>query len=140
MTPTLVRIILTLIVVGVISTAFAGETLKNDPFARPLLSATLPNNAENTAVNIEEEMPWHPTLSAVMLAGRHSMVTLDGAILKIGEEKDGYRLVQVKDHEAVFKKGKKRIVLKMETGPKADPNSSIEKSLSRQNKEQDNPQ
>lgn len=92
--------------------AFAGDSLKHDPFARPLLSAPPSNTAAGTVA--EEEMPWNPQLIAVMVAGNNSLVNLDGIILKIGEEQDGYRLVQVRDHEAVFKKGNKRIVLNME--------------------------
>lgn len=102
-----------LIAVFFLRPAFAGDSLKHDPFARPLLSAPLPSNTA-TSIAAEEEMPWNPQLIAVMVAGRNSLVNLDGIILKIGEELDGYRLVQVRDHEAVFKKGNKRIVLNME--------------------------
>ena len=89
--------------------AFAGDSLKHDPFARPLLSVPL-----SSGIAAEEEMPWNPQLTAVMAAGKNSLVNLDGVILKIGEEQDGYRLVEVRDREAVFRKGNKRIVLNME--------------------------
>ena len=101
-----------LMTVFFLPSAFAGDSLKHDPFARPLLSAPPSNTAVGTLA--EEEMPWNPQLIAVMVAGNNSLVNLDGIILKIGEEQDGYRLVQVRDHEAVFKKGNKRIVLNME--------------------------
>ncbi len=93
--------------------AFAGDSLKHDPFARPLLSTPLPSNTAAGTV-VEEEIPWNPQLIAVMVSGKNSLVNLDGIIIKIGEEKDGYRLVQVRDQEAIFKKGNKRIVLNME--------------------------
>ncbi len=102
-----------LIAVFFLPPAFAGDSLKHDPFARPLLSAPLPSNTAAGTV-AEEEMPWNPQLIAVMVAGKDSLVNLDGIIIKIGEEKDGYRLVQVRDQEAIFKKGNKRIVLNME--------------------------
>lgn len=102
-----------LMTVFFLPSAIAGDSLKHDPFARPLLSAPLPSNTTAGTV-AEEEMPWNPQLIAVMVAGNNSLVNLDGIILKIGEEQDGYRLVQVRDHEAVFKKGNKRIVLNME--------------------------
>lgn len=114
MIATLVRIGLTLTVAGFIPAAFAEDALKHDPFARPLLTAAFPVNTESADTNAEVETPWNPTLTAVMVAGKHSLVNIDGVIIKLGEEKDGYRLIQVKDHEAVFKKGNKRIVLDME--------------------------
>jgi len=92
--------------------AFADGLLKHDPFARPLLSAPLPVNTTTGAVT-EEETPWNPQLIALMVSGENSLVNLDGVILKVGEEKDGYRFVQARDHEAVFKKGNKRVVLNM---------------------------
>lgn len=144
MIATLMRLGLMIIVAAFTPTVLAEDTPKHDPFARPLLSATLPANTERSGAIAEEEMPWSPTLTAVMVAGKNSLVTLDGVILKIGEAKDGYRLVQVKDHEAVFKKGKKRIVLEIKVGAmKADRQTEAvgtEQSLSRQNKVQDNPQ
>ena len=66
-----------------------------------------------------------------MVAGKNSLITLDGVIMKLDEEIEGYRLVQVKDHEAVFKKGKKRIVLTMQI--------NTQKSLLRQKTEQVSP-
>ncbi len=102
-----------LITVFFLPPVFAGDSLKHDPFARPLLSAPLPSNTIAGTV-AEEEMPWNPQLIAVMVAGKDSLVNLDGVIIRLGEENDGYRLVQVRDREAVFKKGNKRIVLNME--------------------------
>jgi hypothetical protein len=96
------------------SQASADVLLKHDPFARPLLPVLLPNNTATTNVEAEAEAPWSPELIAVMVSGKNSLVNLDGVILKIGEEKDGYRFVQAKDHEVVFKKGNKRIVLNMQ--------------------------
>jgi hypothetical protein len=140
---------LIIMVLSAISTAFAAEeaVLKHDPFARPLLTAAVAT-AESGA-KIEEEIPWNPTLTAVMVAGKNSLITIDGVIMKQGEEKDGYRLVQVKDHEAIFKKGKKRIVLEIKVGAiragaesatGTVPTLDTEKSLLRQNKEQGNTQ
>ncbi|MDI1298372.1 hypothetical protein [Methylotenera sp.] len=135
-------------VLGVMPTAFADEALKHDPFSRPLLTATTVANTESGA-KIEEETPWSPILTAVMLAGKNSLITIDGVIMKLGEVKDGYRLIQVKDHEAIFKKGKKRIVLeikmgavrtKTESATGAETILETDKPLLRQNKDQGNTQ
>jgi hypothetical protein len=42
------------------------------------------------------------------------MVNLNGAIISLGEEIDGYRLVKVGEQTAVFAKNGKRHVLSME--------------------------
>ena len=107
-------LILLLLAVCLCSQASADVLLKHDPFARPLLPASLPNNPASINAVAEEEDPWNPQLIAVMVSGKNSLVNLDGVILRVGEEKDGYRFMQASDHEAVFKKGNKRIVLNME--------------------------
>lgn len=137
-----------MMVLGNMPTAFADEALKHDPFVRPLLSEAAATTTESGA-KIEEETPWNPTLTAVMVAGKNSLITIDGVIMKLGEVKDGYRLTQVKDHEAVFKKGKKRIVLEIKIGAVrtraelatgTDTVLETDKPLLRQNKEQGNTQ
>ena len=97
--------------------AFADEPLKHDPFARPLLPTALSNNTTTLNATAGKEAQWNPQLIAVMVAGQNSLVDLDGVILKIGEEIDGYRLVQVRDSKAVFRKGSKRIEVDMEVLP-----------------------
>ena len=88
-----------------ISAASLAEPLLHDPFTRPVLSAVVANGADT---------PLKPRLIAVMVAGNKSLVNLDGTIIGIGEEKDGYRLVKVEDHKAIFTKSKKHVVLEME--------------------------
>ncbi len=111
--------------VACLSWALADEAqpLRNDPFARPQLAALASKNPAThssattrpDAANPEArpEVPWSPRLKAVLVAGDGSLVNLDGTIVRLGEEVDGYRLVQVQDSEAIFKKAKQRIVLKM---------------------------
>ena len=103
--------------------ALAGTPLRHDPFARPVLTVTAPKSSGAPAAAVEETPPWAPNLIAVMVAGKNSLVNLDGGIVAIGQEIDGYRLLQVREREAIFTKGKQRILLKMET------------PMSRQNKE-----
>lgn len=106
------------LLIGFCAFAHAEHALKHDPFARPLLIETKPESVAGaaTAASVEEDIPWQPTLSAVLVAGQQSLATVDGVILKLGDEKDGYRLVQVKNFQAIFKKGKKRVVLTIEIG------------------------
>jgi len=111
---TFVHLGLMLMTICFLPLTFAGEALKHDPFLRPLLSASLSNKAATDSAVAAKEVPWNPLLIAVMVSGKNSLVNLDGVIFRIGEEKDGYRFMQASDHEAIFKKGNKRIVLNME--------------------------
>lgn len=92
----------------------AGE-LRHDPFSRPLL--VTPSASVNAALTSEAapEPPWSPRLTAVLVAGKNSIANVDGTILRIGESLDGYRLVKVRENEAIFYKAKKRVVLRMDT-------------------------
>lgn len=117
MTTVRVGWVLGALTLGVCPLAFADGPLRHDPFARPALSAPAPRATGAQATPVNEELPWTPVLSAVMVAGKNSMVNVDGTVVTLGEAIDGYRLVQVTDQEAVFKKGKKRIVLKTQTAP-----------------------
>lgn len=90
---------------GLFPAAATAEPLLHDPFARPFqIGSTLSAHA-NT--------PRHPKLIAVIVDGEKSLVNLNGTIIGIGEEKNGYRLISVGDRKAVFEKRKKRVVLEM---------------------------
>lgn len=93
--------------------AHAQVELRHDPFARPTLAAAANPQTSGGANITNPDVPWNPQLTSVMLAGKDSMVTVDGVIVSLGEKIDGHRLIQVRDHEAVFQKGRKRIVLTM---------------------------
>jgi hypothetical protein len=92
------------------------DALKHDPFARPALSkpaqpAVQPRDAGNVGRGGPPERVWKPELTAVVVAGPRSMVSIDGTVLHIGEEIDGHRLVEVHEHGAVFIKNRKRVTL-----------------------------
>jgi len=107
------RVILTTTMVAN-TAAWSAPPLRHDPFARPLLTATVPKSVTAQGTVAVDIPPWNPNLIAVMVAGDHSLVNLEGTIVAIGQELDGYRLVQVRDREAIFTRGKQRVVLKME--------------------------
>lgn len=89
--------------------ALAAQALRHDPFVRPPLMAPAPARPASASL----VAPWQPTLSAVLVAGPDSLVNVGGFVIKLGQEIDGYRLLQVSEGQAVFLKNKKRIVLKM---------------------------
>jgi hypothetical protein len=91
------------------------EILQHDLFARPALQRLkhdADKSADKAAGPAVSEPGWNPELRAVMLAGPNSMVNVDGAIVRIGDEMRGHRLVEVHDGMAVFtKSGKRRTVV-----------------------------
>ena len=93
--------------------AQAGE-LRHDVFARPALAPVAPAPPERVR---SDEGPtghkpaWNPTVRALIAAGRDSLANVEGTILRIGWEIDGYRLVEVREREVVFVKGRQRYTL-----------------------------
>ncbi|WP_417616044.1 hypothetical protein [Oceanisphaera sp.] len=48
------------------------------------------------------------TLRALLVAGDSSLANIDGTILALGDEFDGYRLISVTQEETLFEKGSNR--------------------------------
>jgi hypothetical protein len=101
------------------------DGLKHDPFARPVVAprpasaATVPGN---TVMAPLPEPVWKPELRAVMVAGAKSIVNVDGALVRIGEQFKGYRLIEVHEETAVFVNDKKRVTLSLRgTAPLRNP-------------------
>lgn len=84
--------------------------LRHDPFARPDL-ALAPAAAAQSAEPAPKE--WKPQLRAVIVAGKSSLVNVEGTIVPLGGQIDGYRLTRVEDRTAVFMKNGERVELTM---------------------------
>ena len=93
------------------------DGLKHDPFARPALVASRPASAAPVPASIAKaplpEPEWKPELRAIIVAGPKSIVNVEGALVRIGEQINGYRLVEVDEESAVFVNNKKRITLSL---------------------------
>lgn len=93
--------------------------LKNDPFARPMLSSRgvpAPGNVPSAPrAATAPAMSWNPELTAILSAGKDSMVKVGGVMVRVGEVIDGHRLVAVRESEAVFiaVQNRKRVVLSL---------------------------
>jgi hypothetical protein len=95
--------------------AAAEEPLRHDVFARPTLT-TLTAAAQEASASSPAVSPpatWNPRLTAVMVAGKGSLATIDGRILKVGESADGFQLIRVADSEAVVVREGQRYTLTM---------------------------
>lgn len=90
------------------------EPLRHDPFAVP--AATRPSPPVIASVVEPPALVWRPKLSAVVVAGSRSMVSIDGRVVALGEQIDGYQLVQVEEQRAAFAKNGVRFELKMDGG------------------------
>ena len=75
-------------------------TLRNNPFSQPEKQAVAAKQEGN--VNKQENTTPTKKLRAVIVSDIMPMANLDGQIIKIGEEVDGYKLLAVKEAEAVF--------------------------------------
>lgn len=85
----------------------AEPRLRFDPFARPDLGTAKSASYAGTRAASE----WSPVLTATLLAGPGSLANLGGVVLELGQETRGYRLVEVREFEAVFEHAGERVVL-----------------------------
>lgn len=86
----------------------AAPPIRHDPFRRPAGGANTAEPGQPAAPAV-----WQPTLRGVLLAGKTSLANVDGQMVALGETLDGHRLVSVSDHQAVFEKDGRRMVLDM---------------------------
>ncbi len=86
--------------------------LRFDPFAQPGTQAAGSGRPGPAA----SQRAWSPELRATLVSGERSLVNLGGTILELGEEAHGYRLLEVREDEAVFERAGSEVVLQM-TGP-----------------------
>jgi hypothetical protein len=104
------------IVLGVISwpvVVQAVEPLRHDVFARPAISALSPATLADVELRDASSAAWSPRLTAIMVAGKASLVTVDGKILKVGDDIDGFRLLRVAEGVATFIKDGQPVVVNM---------------------------
>jgi hypothetical protein len=105
--------------------------LKNDPFARPMLlprGAPAPGNVPSApSVANLPGVTWNPELTAILSAGKDSMVKVGGVMVRMGEVIDGHRLVAVRESEAVFivVRNRKRVVLSL-SGRASPPGPAVQ--------------
>jgi hypothetical protein len=84
--------------------------LRFNPFLRPDLGAAGRGPDQPRAADAE----WRPVLTATLVAGERSLANLGGVVLGLGEETHGYRLVEVREFEAVFENAGEQVVLPVE--------------------------
>ncbi len=83
--------------------------LRFDPFAQPGTQTGGPGSPGQAG----SRRAWSPQLRATLVSDKRSLVNLGGTILELGEEAHGYRLLEVREDEAVFERSDSEIVLKL---------------------------
>ena len=102
------------------------QALQHDLFARPALEALKPSSGAPVKTLTAPPPPpeWQPELRAIIRGAASAMVNVEGRIVQMGQEIDGYRLVELHDRTATFVKDKVRysLVLKpLKAGEPAPP-------------------
>jgi hypothetical protein len=84
------------------------QRVLHDPFAKPLLKRIPRDNPKKSNAGIQLQA-WSPRLTSTLRAGDNSMVIVNGQVVKLHEETDGYQLINVEETAAVFLKNSKKI-------------------------------
>lgn len=92
-------VILCMVAIG--STAALAVDVQRDPFRVPAPYGTQTAGTDGFTATADRPID----LRGILLAGERSLVNVAGRILAIGEEFEGYRLVEVREAEAVFVRG-----------------------------------
>ena len=100
------------LILAVVNSQSFSRSLKHDPFKKPKFLEKVEPQAN--AVTEAKETPMEGELRATITAGAQSMVNVDGVILTLGEEMSGYRLIEVREREAVFERHGKRELLSID--------------------------
>ncbi len=98
---TLVRIFVT--VAAAIPLTANGDSdvqgLEHNPFNRPVFVTRI-----ETSTSAVEQPEWPHVLQATLQAGSRSLANVNGRLLSIGEEYEGYQLIRVGEGAATFSK------------------------------------
>ena len=90
-----------------------GKQLLHDPFKKP--ESLMPSTRIPATDQKEENLfQSNSRLTATLRAGRNSMVIVDGKTIKLGETVDGFHLIDVKEHSAVFSKNGQPLILELD--------------------------
>jgi hypothetical protein len=85
---------------------------QHDVFERPKPRALKQHDAESVKTQRPlAPIEWNPELRAIIHAGANAWVNVEGRILQVGQDMDGFRLVAVEERRAVFVKDEARYTL-----------------------------
>ncbi len=106
--------ILCISILGYVAACYADgarSVLHRNPFERPKLQQPA-GRAASPEITGAAAPAWE--LRGTLVAGRDSLADVDGVIIRVGDDVDGYRLVSVREGIAVFFGNGGRLVLTVE--------------------------
>jgi hypothetical protein len=115
MTPASVSLASALLFTVFSAAAQSASGLKHDPFDWSALQRL---SQEQGAQASAPTPQTPPRLRAVMRSPSGASANLDGAIIGIGDSANGYRLLEVREHGAVFAKGGTKFELEVGESPR----------------------
>ena len=80
--------------------------LKNNPFSKPDIKVQKTLPVVNIAPNLPEQEP-DINLEATLVSVNGSMVIVNGELIEVGDRIENMKLIEVREGEAVFIKGRK---------------------------------
>ena len=88
--------------------------LRYDPFQKPERLLTVRPAHVDKGIHRPEWFDLDSKLTMTLRAGKNSMVNVQGRVIRLGEEIEGFKLVKVLERSAIFEKDKQRIILKID--------------------------
>ncbi len=95
--------------------ADAGEmaqVLHWNPFNKPTPVAV---KAVSPQPPVEQTPPWEPELRATLVGGARPSANIDGWLILLGDEVEGFKLVEIRERRAVLEKDGVRRILTMDS-------------------------
>ncbi len=92
--------------------AEVARVLHWNPFEKPAPAAA---QAVSPQQPVQKAAPWEPALRATLVGGARPRANVDGRLMVLGDEVEGYKLVGVQERRAVFEKEGVRRILTMDS-------------------------
>lgn len=86
--------------------------LRNNPFSSPEIKLK-PVRQQSQSARTQPERTTVINLEATLVSGNSSMVIANGELIAIGEKLEDMKLIEVREGEAVFRKGRKTRIYKV---------------------------
>jgi hypothetical protein len=86
----------------------------HDPFHKPNVINPAAVAGQPSSENEAIEPIWKPKLSMTLRAGKQSSANIGGKIVKIGENIDGYKLIEVKERSVTLVKKSQLVRLNLD--------------------------
>lgn len=90
--------------------------VERNPFAFPpgVQKGPLPTKAGGAAEKTARESAPLFRVTTILISGKTKVAAVNGALLRLGDELSGYRLVEVEEKQVTLSKGKEKVVVKID--------------------------